>query len=152
MRTGAYVALLTGLAFIVLSNHFLSFFIGLVILLASLYVLTTRSGIIIDSKLKMYKAYTSYFGIKRGVWKSMGKLTDIAILNIRMSSSLLSRGNARISALETVYKVYFLSKTHRTRVFVKSFVEAIAAEELMRDLSKDLGLQIAKYNPQKLRK
>ncbi len=150
-RAGSYVGLVGGVILLLFSGVWASMGIGLVLILGALYILTTRSGIKINKELKTYQAYASYYGIVVGEWKSLEKFTDIAILKGRMSSSMVSRGNARISAIETVYKVYLLTQSHRSRLFIRSFEAAHPAEELMKDLSQDLGLEKVTYNPKKSR-
>lgn len=141
--------LAVGACFSLLGSSLLGVGVGVVVLLVCLFVLTTYSGVYFDPERNRYKQATFHFGIETGKWLSMTKYTQLSILKLSGTSSLLSRGNARISSTETIYKLYLLNDTHLQRVLIDTYEGLDDAKAAGVKLSHALKRPMVKFNPKR---
>lgn len=132
----------------ILTGSALAILVGLIILTCALYAITTKSGVIIDREKKLLREYVSYYGIKGGKWVSLQKFPHLVILRAQKNPPLFHKGKA--PEREDVYKLYLMNKSHYTRVPLKTFDSQEEAMELAAQLSRELGLEVRKFNPQRL--
>ncbi|WP_194767595.1 hypothetical protein [Tamlana sp. I1] len=137
-----YILILTGIAFIIEKSFFSILLILLGILFSFSYV-----GILIDMTNNIYKNYFSFFGIKKGVWKTYNKFTDICILEFNQKNKGYSRTGLEFSSKKLIYRICLLDSNHQNKILInelKSKEKAIAqAKELSVKMNKSLNV----FNP-----
>lgn len=117
--------------------------IGPILVVISIYILTSTYGTQVSIENKYVKNYTASFGIKKGKWISTHLLPDISILKMGNPVSFnQAYGTNSIQIDNHVYEIHLLSKNHRKRILLRTratYADAfIVAEELSNILEKNL--------------
>ena len=141
--TYGYILMLVGLITF-LGNIWAAF----AMILIGIYLAFSFCGIEFDLAKNAYREYSIYFGIHSGgKWKDLSKLTDMSVLQTRVSETTYSRSNRTTTDSDTFYDVFLLSKTHRTKVFVERFKDKNFAFSKAKELSNTLNKEFKKYHP-----
>lgn len=98
---------------------------------------STSTGILLDSKTKSIKHYTSILGYKKGNYRSLDDYPYI---------TTFQKDKGRAGKQRLVFEVYMLSKSHRGKTLVHVNTSAKAAEAAMNKIAKAFDLQITEYS------
>lgn len=116
----------------------------LAIALAILFLLvggvfaTASTGIILNTKNKTIKHYTSILGLKRGNERPLDDAPFICIIQKNKGSGSNQR---------TIFEVYLLSKSHRGKMLVHISSSQNSAKAAMQNIAKALNVEIVEYSP-----
>lgn len=116
-----YVFILTGI-FIIVLNDFEAFaiIIGSIIILFSVFLLTTSTGVEIDSINRRIKQYNNIFGLyKTGQWQSLNAFLGLTLIPIRKVSTIASRANLTTSTIQHDYRIYLVNKARKPAFAIK---------------------------------
>jgi len=143
-NNGGYLLILIGI--------FISFAYilgGLPFLLIGIYLSFSFSGIDIDVNKGRYRDYAYYFGIKsNSSWKELKNYPYLSILQTRVSEGTFSRSNRYTEMTERYFDLFFLSKTHRKKIFIERFNDLEAAKKRAVQLSEIMHKPVARYQPE----
>ena len=120
---------------------------AMALLLVGLYILSSRTGIIIDSEHRQFKDYTQLFGLKKGKWVEMMNYPDVAVLRTKYSTDTMTRGMTHIKDSDVYFEVYMLTPRHRKRVLVSKHEGIGGAQEKAKELAASCGLNYVKFQP-----
>ena len=120
---------------------------AMALLLVGIYILSTRTGIIIDPENRQFREYTQYFGIKTGKWVEMMNYPDLAVLRTKYTSDMMTRGMTHVKDSDVYFEVYMLTPRHRKRVLVSKHEDIVGAQEKAKELSATCGLNYVKFQP-----
>jgi hypothetical protein len=138
-------------AYIILLFGFISIFsnwiLGSILILFSIFIGFSYSGIDINLKERKYREYSICFGIKFGKWQSLDKFAFLAILANREVSEVHSRSNMTTSTGLKYSDVCMLDQTHREKILIKRFKDADSALDYAKNLSGNLNFDLTDYNP-----
>lgn len=136
--TGKLPTPLISLAYLLLAigiwRIFILDYLGIIFLVVSIFLLFTKSGVIVDTKLKKLKKYTSFIFIKKGKWEDMLPLKNLIITKIleTQNSVFLSfsrtdkRYKYKLAIIFADKKVEILRKADYNAV--KSIADELASE------------------------
>ncbi|WP_320054456.1 hypothetical protein [uncultured Acetobacteroides sp.] len=79
--------------------------VGMLLLLLSVFLLFFRSGIIVETDPRRLKMYYGIFFIKRGAWENIDQLTDLRITKVRQSRRMSVLTISRTESYNT-YKLF----------------------------------------------
>lgn len=140
---GALIMILFGLAFL---DEYET--VGIFLLVTSIIPPFYNDGIELDLEQNRYRYFTSYFGLKRGVWYSLSKYNCVLIKLQRGTREIIgARGAIATSFDEQQYEVAIGDETHRKQLMLKHFTGKEAAFKLAKKVSNSLDFPIETYNP-----
>jgi len=142
-------AVFAGYIFLVLSPVaiYSNPFVGLLLALAGGFVSFTSTGVQIDPSKRKFREYTSYFGVKKGLWQTLDKYPFLAIMGRTQSYTTYSRGQVALTDREKFIDICLLSKSHRQNVMIKRLRDRDQATKDAKELAEKLNLELTKYNP-----
>ena len=120
---------------------------ALALLLVGLYILSSRTGMILDTENRRFMEYTELFMIKRGKWKELIGYPDLAVLRIQYGARTMTRGMQQIDNKEVYFEVFMLTANHRKRVLISKHPDIASAQEKAKELAGLLGLNYVKFQP-----
>lgn len=121
--------------------------LGAILILFSIFISFSFSGIEIDINEKKYREYSIYFGIRSGKWLQLDRFPCLTVLCNNETYEVHSRANITTSVSEKYFDVYMLDKLHREKLLIKRFKDPGSALEYAKTFSCSLNLELAKYNP-----
>ncbi len=136
LKAGGFLLMLVGVV-IAISATVATTIMAVLFILVGGFFSTASTGIILDSKTKSIKHYTSILGYKKGNYRTLDDYPFITTLQKNKGSA----GKERI-----VFEVYMLSKSHRGKTLVHINISAQAANEGMKQIADAFNLEITKYN------
>jgi len=133
--------------YVIVVALFDSFLIGIPVILVGGLGAFTRGGVQLDLINKMYRKYTSYYGIKTGKWKSFSSYPFLAVLSSTVSKTTSSKGQTALTTKDKYFDLCLLTKTHRKKIFVKRHENMESAISDARLLANELEVEYTKYTP-----
>lgn len=121
--------------------------LGVGLVLAGAFLWSSTYGSEVDFEKGRYRDYGSFYGIKRGEWKSLDKMRDVSILKGRSGTRLYSQSNRSTTVIEERYEVCLLSENHRRRFTVKKFRDKKEAKTFAEELVRMTNGSVVQYNP-----
>lgn len=143
---GGIVMIIMGIASISDQGLF-SILIGLGLTALGGYLSFSRSGIQIDLSSNMFREYYRYYGFLSGEWKRTSTFPYATVLRNTYSSNTYSRSNRVTNQKESFFEVYLLSKTHRTKIFIKRLNSKVEAEKWLESFADTCSFEVVNYNP-----
>lgn len=124
-------------------------FIGPVLILMSLFALTSKFGTEISLSNNYIREYGSAFGIKSGKWESSLLMPDLCVLKIGKTQSVANSRTGGIATDLDVSKneVYLLSANHRKKILVKVCNSKAEGLKFAQELAQKMGKTVAEFNP-----
>lgn len=139
------------LAVVLLLIGFISLFgnvyLGFALILISAYIISNTTGLEIDQVNQAVREYTSYFGIKMGEWKNLDDYPYVSVLKGSSGYKAYSRGQLTTTVKDKSYDAYLLSKSHRSRLLVKSFQQEDKAQQAVDSLRAAMTIEQVEYKP-----
>ena len=120
---------------------------GLLLMLFSIFICFSFSGIDINIIEKKYRVYEKFLGIKSGKWLALDKFLYLTVLHNREVYEMHSMPNVTTSESKHFFDVYMLDKTHREKLLIKRFKDANNALSYAKNLSTMLNIELTTYNP-----
>ncbi len=139
---GGVVLVLAG-AVSILENPWLG--VGLIV--AGGFFSSGTYGTQINFELKQVREYGSFYGIKKGPWKSLNHFPFVSILSGKSGYTVYSRSNQSTSTIDHHYDVCLLNKNHRMKVVVQKFDSKDEATAYANQLAIALHLDVTTFNP-----
>lgn len=97
--------------FIIIGLATLSIYLGYFFLLMALVIIFYRSGIEFDLENKTVRTFNSYFGLKKGHWKSLNEFYALTIKRTRKGYRTVNRsGTSSVDTLNTRFEVLLMGK------------------------------------------
>lgn len=128
-----------GIALLVAANWFL----GAFSLLLSLFLLTSYSGINIDTTKRMIRPYNIFFGfIKTGKWESIDKYIGLTLIPMRRVYAVYSRSNQQNISTEKDFRIYLVNKAKKPSIPIKKCRTPEKAQNCIDELSIWLKLPV----------
>ena len=112
----AALFILTGII-IVFMGHIV---FGLAISFFVVFLLTSYSGVEIDTANHRIKQYNKYFGIiKTGKWKNLNSFIGLTIVPMRKINTIASRANITNTTVKKDYRIYLVNKAKKPAFVIK---------------------------------
>ncbi|MCG6187870.1 hypothetical protein [Maribellus maritimus] len=112
----ATLFVITGI-FIVFMGHII---LGLSIAIFVLFLLTSYSGVEIDTVNHRIKQYNKFFGIvKTGQWKNMNSFIGLTLVPMRRVNTIASRANITNTTVKRDYRIYLVNKAKKPAFAIK---------------------------------
>lgn len=115
----AFVAILFILTGIIigLMGHVL---FGLAIVLFTVFLLTSYSGVEIDTVNHRIKQYNKFFGIiKTGKWQEISSFIGLTLVPIRKFNTIASRANITNTTVNKDYRIFLVTKAKKPGIVIK---------------------------------
>lgn len=97
----------------VVSGVSISFFVVL--------LLTSYSGVEIDTANQRIKQYNKLFGIiKTGKWKDLNSFIGLTLIPMRKINTIASRGNITNTTIKKDYRIYLVNKAKKPAFAIKT--------------------------------
>lgn len=150
-RIVGFALAITGF-FMVISLMIVPIFIGGIIFLFGLYMVSGTSGIDINYSNELFKEYNKVLGLKFGKWQSLSPYPFLSIMTANKSNKASDiTGVNKTVVTENALGVYLLNNSHRKKILLsrtspnkdKAIIEAERLSELT-------GKELMKYNPRRL--
>ncbi|MBI1307179.1 MAG: hypothetical protein GC181_11305 [Bacteroidetes bacterium] len=138
-----YIFLAGGL-YLLLSGYLIA---GLIIMLIGGITGFTFNGVQINPDKKVFREYSSYFGIKIGSWRDFSEYPFITVMILRESYTIRTRTLLESKVTEEGYKVVLLNHTHQKKLTIAKVKGKEIALEMANDLASKLPVEYADYNP-----
>jgi len=141
--------LLVGGVFIIagLASLITTPFLGVGLIIAGIFVLSSSYGSQIDTESKKFREYGSMFGVKRGEWKPLEKMPYISVLKGRTGMRVYSSSNRSTSAINDRYEVYLLNESHRKKCLIQKFEDTKHARKFAEELASRINVSLVQYSP-----
>ena len=127
---------------------FLKTFIGALLIIIGVYLGLSFDGIQIDTKKREFKKYSSFFGLKKGIWKSYINFPFLTILTVTEKETGYSRGQVEFTSKKKVYRICLLNKTHREKIILKNLKNKDQAINYASEMVERLEVEQTIYNPE----
>ncbi len=112
----AILFIFTGII-IALMGHVL---FGLAIVLFTVFLLTSYSGVEIDTVNRRIKQYNKFFGIiKTGKWQELSSYIGLTLVPMRKFNTIASRANITNTTVKKDYRIYLVTKAKKPGVVIK---------------------------------
>lgn len=135
----AILFVVTGIIF-VLMGHII---FGLSISLFVAFLLTSYSGVEIDTTNHKIKQYNSFFSlIKTGKWKNMNSYIGLTIVPMRKINTIASRANLTNTTVKKDYRIYLVNKAKRPAFAIKICKNREQARDSIDEFSIWLNLPV----------
>lgn len=150
-RFVGFALVITGF-FMVISLTIVPLFIGGIILLFGLYMVTGTSGIDINYSNEVFKEYNKVLGLKFGKWQSLSPYPFLSIMTANKSNKASDiTGLNKTVVTENALGVYLLNNSHRQKILLTrtspKMKEAIVEAERLSEFTEK---ELMKYNPRRL--
>ncbi|MEX1000874.1 MAG: hypothetical protein WDZ35_02035 [Crocinitomicaceae bacterium] len=124
------------------------FFVGPLVLLIGLFVLTSIVGTDICYRTKYVREYHKRFFIKTGKWKSTQTYPDLCILKLGKSKRQSDMSSAVSTDIDiSKNEVYLMTANHRKRILIRTCDNLAQAKETAELLAEKLGKSIQPFRP-----
>ncbi|MFT4770806.1 MAG: hypothetical protein ACJAZC_002162 [Cryomorphaceae bacterium] len=123
-------------------------FLGVALLLFFAFIVSAEYGFQIDAAKGQFREFSKVFGIKRGAWKGLANFPFVAVLTVQKGHTAASMSNRTVTTTDTVYEVYLLSKTHRTKVEEVEFLNHEKATAFAKEFTAVVEKDFVNYRPQ----
>lgn len=133
----AYIFLATG-GFIFVNNQFSSgsLLIGVITMVASLFVILTTEHVSIDTKKNRVNRYYKIFGfIDNGSWKSLDNYLGITLIPMRKVEGMSSLSNRTTSTIRKDYRIFLVNQNKRPAFAIKTCKKLIDARNSLDEFS-----------------
>lgn len=126
---------------------------GFIPLLVGLTITFSITGIILDTERKRIKEYTSIWFMKFGKWYSLDSYPDILVLRRTRSNgmNMYGTGSTMMTTSTVIFEVSFASPNHLELFLIARKYNEHEAYRLARELEKETGHELVRYNPGKQR-
>ncbi|MEZ4776416.1 MAG: hypothetical protein R3D00_24790 [Bacteroidia bacterium] len=124
---------------------------GFIPLLVGLTITFSITGIILDTERKRIKEYTSIWFMKFGKWYSLDSYPDILVLRRNRSNgmNMYGTGSTIMTTSTVIFEVSFASPNHLELFLIARKYNEHEAYRLARELEKETGHELVRYNPGK---
>lgn len=120
--------------------------VGLFMLTLGGLLVTTKHGIEIDCENQFIRDYVSYYGLRRGKWKSYSGYTDLALLSGSGKRKNKLQPYVKGSRAKNV-SLYILTEDHSEKKLIYRFKRNDKPLEEVSDLAKRMRLIFTSYSP-----
>lgn len=112
----AYLFILTAII-IIFMGHVIA---GVLISLFIVFLLTSYSGVEIDTANHRIKQYNKFFGIiKTGKWKTLNSFIGLTLVPMRKINTIASRANLTNTTVKKDYRIYLVNKAKKPAFAIK---------------------------------
>lgn len=124
-----------------------SIVISMVLTFIGIYMGFSHTGFEIDLEKRMFRYFTSHFGIKEGDWKFFKNYPHLSILTIGQKQKGESFTGLTFTSRSVVFRVYLLNQTHTDKILIKEFSKERKAKNFAKRIAEELDLNIKTYSP-----
>ncbi|KAB1070523.1 hypothetical protein F6U93_01820 [Tamlana haliotis] len=121
--------------------------LGVVILLVSIPIIFTKTGILLDFNKNQIKNYIGLFNIKIGKWQLVDNYPFITLLHLNLTSRGESISGLNFTDKYKVYRISLLSENHREKLKIIDFSELNKATIEAEKIAESFNLKFVKYSP-----
>ena len=110
------IFIITGVVFIIMDK----ILFGILILLLTIFLVTTFSGVEVNIEKLQIKEYNKLFGIlKTGRWKDLNNYLGLTLVPMRKINTIASRANLTTSTIKKDFRIYLVNQAKRPTLPIK---------------------------------